>query len=101
MSAKGHNTTSSKHGGKAASPGSVHKHADNCTCGQHTKIDGVMYRYPKGMTSSYTLDYQAKDIPKQLPFFNYNTYQSQKLPHKTDFATSNKVNFPESQPKIA
>ena len=62
-----------------------------CVCGHHTKIDVVVYRYPRGLASSYTLDFRAKDIQKPIPFFNYNTHQPQKYEHKMDLSTTKQV----------
>lgn len=82
--------TKGKRNTEKASPLTDPKKED-CICGRHQEINGVSYRYPKGIATSYQVSYLPKESQKQISYFNYNTYNPKQIDCKMDLRTVNKV----------
>jgi len=59
--------------------------------GREAKLGKVLYRYPKGITTSYGVEFSPKEPTKPIPIFNQNTYQRQAYPHHLDAKTTKEV----------
>lgn len=59
-------------------------------------LDKVVYRYPRGIATSYGVNFDPKAPQRVIPFFNMNTYQRKEYPHKHDMKTINRTSYKDS-----
>ena len=78
---------------RALGPNTVTAPIEPFSQATQNNLDKVLYRYPKGMATSYAADFRSKEPQKPIPIFNMNTYRRQPYPHKMDLKTTKQVRF--------
>ena len=66
---------------------------DPFSCARENNLDKVLYRYPKGITTSYGANFNHKEQQRTIPFVNMNTYKYREYPHKLDSKTINQLDY--------